>query len=132
MPAKKLDSRTCALCGNPLLVPEGQETAVEKTFRLTCGHQYVTQCFVAEKSRTTLFFLCRFHEFCLKGWCIVGKKEVCPYCKERFNMKIMYKNPWDRPHVLLGQYLDLLRYFLAWLPLVLYSDQLIYKILGLS
>lgn len=76
--------------------------------------------------------LSRFHEFCLRGWCIVGKKEVCPYCKERFSMKTVYQNPWDRPHVLLGQYLDVLRYMLAWQPLILYSDQIIYNVLGLS
>ncbi|XP_055333573.1 E3 ubiquitin ligase Rnf121-like [Paramacrobiotus metropolitanus] len=112
IPSKKLDSRTCALCGNYLLVTETEETAVEKTYRLSCGHQ--------------------FHEFCLRGWCIIGKKDVCPYCKERFNTKAIYQNPWDRPHVLLGQYLDILRYLLAWQPLILYSDGILYELLGLS
>ncbi|GAU98582.1 hypothetical protein RvY_09710 [Ramazzottius varieornatus] len=112
VPSKILDDRTCALCGNALLVTEGEATVVENTFRISCGHQ--------------------FHEFCLKGWCIVGKKDTCPYCKERFNRKDIYKNPWDKPHVLLGQYLDILRYLLAWQPLILYADQKLYYLLGLE
>ncbi|OQV20485.1 RING finger protein 121 [Hypsibius exemplaris] len=112
VPAKQLDPRTCALCGNALLVAEGEKGVAEDTYRISCGHF--------------------FHEFCLRGWCIVGKKCVCPYCKERFNMKTVYQNPWDRPHVLLGQYLDVLRYLVAWQPLILYADQIVYNLLGLE
>ena len=35
-----------------------------------------------------------FHEFCIRGWCIVGKKQTCPYCKEKVDLKIMFKNPY--------------------------------------
>ena len=37
-----------------------------------------------------------FHEFCIRGWCIVGKKQTCPYCKEKVDLKVMFKNPY--PH----------------------------------
>ena len=44
------------------------------------------------------FFLnktqCRFHEFCIRGWCIVGKKQTCPYCKEKVDLKRMFCNPY--------------------------------------
>ncbi|CAM4659625.1 unnamed protein product [Lepidochelys kempii] len=29
----------------------------------------------------------RFHEFCIRGWCIVGKKQTCPYCSEKVDLK---------------------------------------------
>ncbi|XP_009894055.1 PREDICTED: RING finger protein 121-like, partial [Charadrius vociferus] len=58
--------------------------------------------------------LLRFHEFCIRGWCIVGKKQTCPYCKEKVDLKRMFSNPWERPHVMYGQLLDWLRYLVAW------------------
>lgn len=36
----------------------------------------------------------RFHEFCIRGWCIVGKKQMCPYCKEKVDLKRMFSNPY--------------------------------------
>ncbi|KAH9638483.1 hypothetical protein HF086_016808 [Spodoptera exigua] len=45
----------------------------ENTYKLTCGHV--------------------FHEFCIRGWCIVGKKQTCPYCKEKVDLKRMFTNP---------------------------------------
>ena len=36
----------------------------------------------------------RFHEFCIRGWCIVGKKQTCPYCKEKVDLKRMFCNPY--------------------------------------
>ena len=38
--------------------------------------------------------LFRFHEFCIRGWCIVGKKQTCPYCKEKVDLKRMFSNPY--------------------------------------
>lgn len=35
-----------------------------------------------------------FHEFCIRGWCIVGKKQTCPYCKEKVDLKRMFSNPY--------------------------------------
>ena len=36
----------------------------------------------------------RFHEFCIRGWCIVGKKQTCPYCQEKVDLKKIFKNPY--------------------------------------
>ena len=44
------------------------------TFRLSCGHT--------------------FHEFCIRGWVVVGKLQTCPYCKEKVDLKRMFKNPY--------------------------------------
>ncbi len=41
------------------------------------------------------FNLIRFHEFCIRGWCIVGKKQTCPYCKEKVDLKRLFPNPWE-------------------------------------
>jgi hypothetical protein len=31
------------------------------------------------------------HDFCLRGWTLIGKKDICPYpqCKEKVDMKSM-------------------------------------------
>ena len=39
----------------------------------------------------------RFHEFCIRGWCIVGKKQTCPYCKEKVDLKRMFPSPYPFP-----------------------------------
>ncbi len=41
------------------------------------------------------FYFNRFHEFCIRGWCIVGKKQTCPYCKEKVDLKRLFPNPWE-------------------------------------
>lgn len=46
---------------------------------------------------TSLDFMSRFHEFCIRGWCIVGKKQMCPYCKEKVDLKRMFSNPYPFP-----------------------------------
>ena len=95
----------------------------------------------------------RFHEFCIRGWCIVGKKQTCPYCREKVDLKKMFCNPyehsylnmllvsnkiflgasrWERPHVLYGQLLDWIRWLVAWQPLILLLVQGISWTLGLE
>lgn len=44
--------------------------------------------------RFPLTLLSSFHEFCIRGWCIVGKKQTCPYCKEKVDLKRMFSNPY--------------------------------------
>ncbi|XP_026577401.1 RING finger protein 121 [Pseudonaja textilis] len=73
-----------------------------------------------------------FHEFCIRGWCIVGKKQTCPYCKEKVDLKRMFSNPWERPHVMYGQLLDWLRYLVAWQPVIIGLVQGINYVLGLE
>ena len=68
IPERALETDTCAVCGNKLLVSAEQEGVLENTYRLSCGHE--------------------FHEFCIRGWCIVGKKQTCPYCHEKVDLKV--------------------------------------------
>lgn len=98
MPNRNLEQNTCAVCGNELLVGEKEEGVIENTFKLSCHHV--------------------FHEFCIRGWCIIGKKQTCPYCKEKVDLKRLFSNPWERPHVLYGQLLDWIRWLIAWQPVI--------------
>ncbi len=74
MPTRTLDPNVCAVCGNKLLVSEHEEGVLENTYKLSCNHV--------------------FHEFCIRGWCIVGKKQICPYRKEKVDLKKMFHNPY--------------------------------------
>ena len=84
---------------------------------------------------TTAFIsvpVCSFHEFCIRGWCIVGKKQICPYCKEKVDLKRMLANPWEKPHVLYGQLLDWIRWLVAWQPVIIMGVQGVNYMLGLE
>uniref|UniRef100_A0A3B4THF8 Ring finger protein 175 n=1 Tax=Seriola dumerili TaxID=41447 RepID=A0A3B4THF8_SERDU len=99
MPSRSLTNDICAVCGQKILVDVEEEGFIEDTYQLSCGHL--------------------FHEFCIRGWCIVGKKQTCPYCNEKVDLKRMMNNPWEKTHVLYGQLLDWLRYLVAWQPIII-------------
>jgi len=131
LPSKLLRSNVCAICGmehgdrenidmdglnkgEPLLQTDlngyldsdehpDQETLVEfnesnhkeRIFVLTCGH--------------------KFHEYCIYGWCLVGKRQVCPFCREKVDLgKLFSALPFQKPHYLYGNLLDFIRYLFAW------------------
>lgn len=73
MPNRSLEQNVCAVCGNELLVGENESGVIEDTYKLSCHHV--------------------FHEFCIRGWCIIGKKQTCPYCKEKVDLKRLFSNP---------------------------------------
>ncbi len=112
LPGRSLDDNICAVCGQKMYIPDEDEEVSERVYELTCKH--------------------RFHEFCIRGWCIVGKRQTCPYCKEKVDLKRMFKNPWERPHVLFGQLLDWIRYLVAWQPVIFLVVQGINYVLGLE
>lgn len=113
MPTKQLSSNVCAVCGQVLVLPQDDlDDKTEPVCQLTCMHS--------------------FHEMCIRGWCIVGKKQTCPYCKEKVDLKRMFTSPWERPHILYGQMLDWIRYLVAWQPLILFLVQGINRGLGLK
>ncbi|XP_074650660.1 E3 ubiquitin ligase Rnf121-like [Tubulanus polymorphus] len=113
MPTRRLEPNVCAVCGNNFSIVDNDDDDIgEKTYRLSCNHT--------------------FHEFCIRGWCIVGKKETCPYCKEKVDLKRMFSNPWERPHVLYGNLLDWIRYLVAWQPVIIMIVQGINWSLGLE
>ncbi|KAM4834296.1 RING finger protein 175 isoform 2-T2 [Thomomys bottae] len=112
MPTRSLADNICAVCGQKIIVELEEEGLIENTYQLPCNHI--------------------FHEFCIRGWCIVGKKQTCPYCKEKVDLKRLISNPWERTHFLYGQILDWLRYLVAWQPVVIGIVQGINYSLGLE
>eukprot|EP00041_Stephanoeca_diplocostata_P034370 m.1169533 g.1169533 ORF g.1169533 m.1169533 type:complete len:473 (-) comp24509_c1_seq11:3513-4931(-) len=87
---KQLPTDVCAICGEKLA-----DDDVEKIVKLPCDHQ--------------------FHEFCVRGWSIIGKKHTCPYCNEKVDLKKLFPHPWSlgRQDVLFSQLLDALRYLVV-------------------
>nr|XP_039252637.1 RING finger protein 121-like [Styela clava] len=113
MPTKQLSPDVCAVCGLVLVLPVDEDDEnTEKVYKLSCYH--------------------KFHDLCIRGWCIVGKKQTCPYCKEKVDLKRMFTSPWERPHILYGQLLDWIRYLVAWQPVILGLVQGITWSLGLK
>ncbi|CAD6188470.1 unnamed protein product [Caenorhabditis auriculariae] len=97
LPKKHLDENVCAVCDNQLegkakkvVSANDEDSGDEKTYKLTCGHT--------------------FHEFCIRGWVVVGKLQTCPYCKEKVDLQKMFKNPWEKPHLFYGKLLDWIRF----------------------
>lgn len=112
LPGRQLENDVCAICSNKLMVKDGEEGVIENTYKLNCDHL--------------------FHEFCIRGWCIVGKKQTCPYCKEKVDLKKMFPSPWERPHVIFGSLLDWVRYLVTWQPVIFLLIQGINWALGLE
>lgn len=112
MSQRNLESNICAICTNQIMILNNDEALIEETASLPCGHI--------------------FHEFCIRGWCIVGKKQICPYCKEKVDLKRLFPNPWEKPHILYGNLLDWIRYLVAWQPVIIITVQSINHLAGLE
>ena len=56
---------------------------------------------------------------------MIGKKDTCPYCAEKVNLKALYNNPWEQQGLLWGNLMDALRYLIVWNPIILTAVQLI-------
>ncbi|XP_054159357.1 E3 ubiquitin ligase RNF121-like [Oppia nitens] len=108
LPSKQLNSTICAICGR-----NHSENNEEKTYTLSCGHIY--------------------HEYCIYGWCLVGKKQVCPFCREKVDLKKLFSSlPFQKPHFLYGNLLDFIRYLIVWQPIIIFAVQCFNYILGLE
>lgn len=121
LPNKQLNSNLCAICGRSHHgIPDKLDSnfdscssSAEKVFTLSCGHKY--------------------HEYCIYGWCLIGKKQVCPFCREKVDTgKLFASLPFQKPHYLYGNLLDFIRYLVAWQPLIIFAVQFINHTLGLE
>jgi len=92
IPTKNLSGNVCSICGGH--VREG-----EPSCKLDCGHMY--------------------HEYCIRGWIIIGKKATCPYCKEKVETNDLANNPWNKIDIMYSNVLDFFRYLLVWQPLII-------------
>ncbi|KAI8977579.1 hypothetical protein BDF20DRAFT_906525 [Mycotypha africana] len=106
LPNKYLGEGVCAVCGHATsantMALNHEDPAQRPMFlgdpvhRLSCKHV--------------------FHEKCIRGWVLVGKKDICPYCKEKVDLKDFKKNPWDTQQQLYLNLLDGVRYLVVWQP----------------
>ncbi|KAL1919987.1 uncharacterized protein VTP21DRAFT_1133 [Calcarisporiella thermophila] len=121
-PRKHLRGNTCAICGAPAgpagstpitqEEPALQELQHEPVHQLNCKHM--------------------FHELCIRGWCIIGKKDMCPYCKEKVDLREFRTNPWDTQQQLYLSLLDGIRYLVVWNPIIFVVLQAAFYVMGLK
>ena len=106
LPSKQLPANTCAICNDILFfnlrtknanVDESKKN--EKIITLDCGHQY--------------------HDFCIRGWTIIGKRSMCPYCSEKVNLKQLTNHSWLSQSALWSVLLDSIRYLVVYNPIIL-------------
>jgi len=101
----------CALCNVELratlelMLGEAREEDQPAVIQLACKHE--------------------FHEKCIRGWSIVGKKDTCPFCFEKVDIRTLIpESPWNSKT--LSAYwvrlLSVVRYLLVWNPIVSYSS----------
>ncbi|CAO3591460.1 unnamed protein product [Absidia cylindrospora] len=125
LPQKHLQGDICAVCG--------QATSLHhrKLATLTSSSTAGKPMFVNDPIHQ---LACKhvFHEKCIRGWCLVGKKDICPYCKEKVDLKQFKKNPWDTQQQLYLNLLDGVRYLVVWQPIIFGAVQLAYYLFGLD
>ncbi|MEW5303753.1 MAG: hypothetical protein WDW36_006413 [Sanguina aurantia] len=60
-----------------------------------------------------------FHDLCIRGWTVVGKKDTCPTCCEKVDLGKLYADrPWETRNLTWLQMLDSLRYLIVWNPII--------------
>lgn len=98
--------RDCAICGNELTDgplssgSNGANTPREPSVQLSCKHL--------------------FHNDCMRGWLIIGKKDSCPTCNEKVDLRALYRDkPWETTNLSWIQMLDFFRYMVVWQPTIL-------------
>ncbi|GFR41018.1 hypothetical protein Agub_g1450 [Astrephomene gubernaculifera] len=123
MEGRQLATRinNCGICGNELcdeLVPvagTGEEPVAkpspERTVQLSCKH-----C---------------FHDLCIRGWTMVGKKDTCPQCSEKVDLRsILADRPWETHNITWIQMMDGIRYLVVWNPIIFTALSFLLHIFG--
>ncbi|EFA75561.1 hypothetical protein PPL_11066 [Heterostelium album PN500] len=64
-----------------------------------------------------------FHLYCIRGWALVGKNNVCPNCNEKVDIKSFCDNPWEKNSLIWGVLLDSTRYLISWNPVIFLGTQ---------
>lgn len=89
-----VNKKVCAIC------TIGLDESDEPTFTLNCGHRY--------------------HDFCIRGWTIIGKKDTCPCCAEKVSLSQTFTKPWEKASVYWANLMDMVRYLVVWNPVIIF------------
>ena len=115
---RALPPNTCAICAGEL--PSMLEMA-------TTGSDAASERKVLEDTEkegvVTLNCRHRYHEFCIRGWMIIGKKDTCPYCNEKVDLKKTFTSPWQKTSIMWANLLDMVRYLVVWNPVIIMITQ---------
>jgi len=95
LPSVKFNPNICCICGSN----QGNQD-LDPIVTLECSHS--------------------FHDFCIRGWTIIGKKDVCPYCMEKVELRKVFSNPWTTASIFWNNILDSFRYIIVWNPIIIY------------
>ena len=109
---READTNCCHVCLQTLLRERESSVFVKALMddivTLRCGHA--------------------FHGWCIRGWTMVGKKDLCPACGEVVPLSSILK-VWDKPAIIWTFLLDLARYTVVWNPIIFSAIYLLLKIL---
>jgi len=106
LPTLQTSNSVCAICttslkdksvfANSLMVNELTETKTTQTFKQKLESKF-DKLMKLLYSQEPFELSCKhvFHEWCIRGWVIIGKKSSCPTCNEKCEIKLT-KNPWDQ------------------------------------
>ena len=71
-----------------------------------------------------------FHPECIRGWLIVGKKDTCPMCNEKVDLReVCSGTPWETRNLQWIQMLDMVRYLVVWQPTIMTALHFLFHML---
>jgi len=71
-----------------------------------------------------------FHSECIRGWLIVGKKDTCPLCNEKVDLReVCSGTPWETRNLQWIQMLDMVRYLVVWQPTIMTALHFLFHLL---
>lgn len=130
LPGKAADPNTCGICAGSLARLEAPPPVPAKNSDFPDEDDHL-QSLTGTEHAVTLSCGHRFHEWCIRGWLLIGKKDMCPYCSEKVGLDIR-KSPWQAQGILWAHLLDALRYLVVFNPLILLGVNFVYWMFSLS
>ncbi|KAI9563814.1 RING finger protein 121 [Daphnia sinensis] len=101
---------------------------------LPCHNGHLLCCslcgyYMSEETKCSLSCQHEFHEICVRGWYMIGKKSTCPVCWEKVDYQLQDRNPWETPDIILQAYHDFIRWIVIYMPLLITVFSIIYVLL---
>jgi len=122
-----MPNNTFDIEGSTFTYDVNDEAAV--TTRTTLGTTFTEKKHTTKQATKALSCGHKFHEFCLRGYMLVGKKDVCPFCNEKIEFEEISKHtkqPWQTDSLFYVQVLELVRYIMVWNPIIVIAIHCIF------